>query len=124
MRPTPQETAAGSEVMMPPRDSQFHQPLEYHLWMSELLLPRANTSSRPGPHEATPGPEVSWPPSVSVRTQVSPTALSATPCGLPAPLLLIVSDPVRDPAAAGLKVTLIVQLASGARLVPQLFTWL
>src|SRR6266513_3651261 len=113
MRPLPQETAAGSEVMSPPRDSQL-----YHLWISELSVPRENRSSRPTPHEETPGPEVSWPPSVSMRTQVSPTPLRATDCGLPAPLLLIVSDPVREPVAVGRNVTLIEQLASGVRLAP------
>jgi hypothetical protein len=36
-------------------------------------------------------------------------------------LLVTVTEPVRDPAAVGVNVTLIVQLAPTARLVPQLF---
>jgi hypothetical protein len=41
--------------------------------------------------------------------------------GLFVALLKIVTEPVRPPAAVGVNVTLIVQLALTARLVPQLF---
>src|SRR5437764_349698 len=140
-RPGPHEATLGAVANWPPTLSQLnHPPASYQRCHIALSRPRATITIRPllhdpaagwraipppsGPHEATPGPEVSWPPSVSVRTQVSPTPVNATVCGLPAPFVVIVDEPVRDPVAVGRNVTLIVQLASGARLVPQLFAWL
>src|SRR5262249_25178811 len=49
-----------------------------------------------------------------------PKPVSETDCGLPTALSVNVSAPLRVPVAVGLKVTLIVQEASGARPVPQL----
>ena len=46
--------------------------------------------------------------------------VSATECGLPAALSVIVAAPVRLPAAVGLNVTLIEQLPPAATLEPQL----
>jgi hypothetical protein len=46
-----------------------------------------------------------------------------TDCGLPAASSVIVTAADRDPVAAGLKVTLIVQLALTATELPQLFVW-
>jgi len=46
--------------------------------------------------------------------------LSATCCGLPLALSLILSAPVRLPEAVGVKVRLMVQLALTARLAGQL----
>src|SRR5438132_2869264 len=124
IRSVPQETATGSEASTPPSDSQLHQALWlYHLWISELLGPRAKMSSRPGPQEEAPGPEVMVPPSDSLRIHASPAPLSGTVCGLPLPLLLMVRVPVLGPIADGRKVTLMVQLASGARLLPQVLAW-
>ena len=47
-----------------------------------------------------------------------------TACGLPPPLLLIISDAVRLPVAPGVKITLIVQLAPAPKLVPQVLVLL
>ena len=46
-----------------------------------------------------------------------------TVCGLPTPLSVTVMLPLREPTAVGVKVTLIVQIAPPARLVPQLLVW-
>ena len=53
-----------------------------------------------------------------------PVPVRLTVCGLPAALSVIDSVPVRVPLCVGLKVTLMVQLASAARLEPQVFVWL
>ena len=50
---------------------------------------------------------------------VVPTPLRITFCGLPAPLSVTLSDALRAPVAAGVKVTLIVQLAPAANEFPQ-----
>jgi hypothetical protein len=50
----------------------------------------------------------------------APVPVSATVCGLPAALSVMVSVPLRTPGAVGVNVTLIVQLAVGATEVPQL----
>jgi len=47
--------------------------------------------------------------------------VSPTDCGLLVALSVIVKVPVRAPAAAGVKVTLIVQLAPALTLLPQVF---
>src|SRR5438094_3693979 len=52
-----------------------------------------------------------------------PAPLSATVCGLPEALSLTASVADRAPRALGVKVTLIVQLAPAATLVPQSFVW-
>jgi hypothetical protein len=62
MRSAPQETAAGSEVRTPPRDSQPLQPPLNHLCHNALSVPRTNTSRRPDDHEHALGPDVSTPP--------------------------------------------------------------
>jgi hypothetical protein len=53
-----------------------------------------------------------------------PVPVTLTVCGLPAALSVIDNVPVRVPLCVGLKVTLMVQLASAARLEPQVFAWL
>jgi len=53
-----------------------------------------------------------------------PVPVRLTVCGLPAALSVIDNVPVRVPLCVGLKVTLMVQLASAARLGPQVFVWL
>ena len=52
---------------------------------------------------------------------VTPVPLSVTLCGLPVALSAIESVPVREPVVVGLNVTLTVQFAPAAKLVPQLF---
>ncbi len=49
---------------------------------------------------------------------VTPIPLRATLWGLPTPVYLTLSKAVLDPAALGLNLTLIVQLAAAARVVP------
>ena len=46
-----------------------------------------------------------------------------TACGLPMALSVMLIDALRPPAAAGLKVTLMTQLAPAATLDPQLLVW-
>ena len=53
-----------------------------------------------------------------------PVPVRLTVCGLPAALSVIDNVPVRGPLCVGLKVTLMVQFASAARLEPQVFVWL
>ena len=53
-----------------------------------------------------------------------PVPVRLTFCGLPAALSVIDNVPVRVALCVGLKVTLMVQLASAARLEPQVFVWL
>ena len=53
----------------------------------------------------------------------TPVPDSGTVVGLPGALLGTLRTPLRAPAAVGRKVTLMVQLAPAARLVPQLFVW-
>jgi hypothetical protein len=50
-----------------------------------------------------------------------PVPVNVMVCGLVGSASLMVTAAVRLPIAVGLKVTLIVQLAPAARLVPQLF---
>jgi hypothetical protein len=52
---------------------------------------------------------------------VVPTPLSATFCGLPVALSLMLRAAVRVPEAAGLNVTLMLQLAPSANEVPQVW---
>jgi hypothetical protein len=52
-----------------------------------------------------------------------PKPLSVTTCGLPPPLSTTFSVAFRDPFACGVKVTLMVQVAPGATLVPQVLVW-
>src|SRR5215472_13776492 len=49
---------------------------------------------------------------------MTPKPLMGTVCGLPRPLSVIVIDAVRDSSRLGVKVTLMVQCAFGARLEP------
>ncbi len=60
------------------------------------------------------------------RLTTGPVAVpaSATVCGLPLALSVMVRVPVRAPSAVGLNVTVIVQLAPAATLAPQVFAWL
>ena len=53
----------------------------------------------------------------------APVPVKLTVCGLPLALSVMVRVPVRVPAAVGVKVTLMVQVALTARLVPQLLAW-
>jgi hypothetical protein len=53
-----------------------------------------------------------------------PVPVRLTVCGLPAALSVIDNVPFRVALSVGLKVTLMVQLASAARLEPQVFVWL
>jgi hypothetical protein len=50
-----------------------------------------------------------------------PVPVKLTVCGLPLALSVMVTAPVRDPAAVGVKVTLIVQFEPAATLVVQVF---
>lgn len=50
---------------------------------------------------------------------VVPSPLNGTVCGLPVALSVILTDALRVPLAAGLNVTLIVQLALAANELPQ-----
>jgi hypothetical protein len=59
----------------------------------------------------------------AVGVAASPAPLNATICGELLALSVIVSVPVRLPAAVGVKVTEMVQPALAATLVPQLFVW-
>ena len=52
---------------------------------------------------------------------LAPVPARATDCGLPVALSVKVSVALKDPLAAGVKVTLILQLAPAATLDPQLF---
>jgi len=54
-----------------------------------------------------------------VKAGAIPVPLSATVCGLPAALSVILTDAVRLPVAEGVKVKLTVQLALGATELPQ-----
>jgi hypothetical protein len=58
---------------------------------------------------------------VTLTEDVAPVPERFNVCGLPAASSAIVSVAVRAPVAAGVKVTLMVQLALGARLAPQVF---
>jgi len=51
----------------------------------------------------------------------TPVPVKLTVCGLPLALSVMVSDALRDPAAVGVNVALIVQLAPAPTLLPQLF---
>jgi hypothetical protein len=53
-----------------------------------------------------------------------PVPLKATVCGLPLALSAMETEAVRVPAAVGLNVTLIVQLALAAIPVPHVLVWL
>ena len=55
---------------------------------------------------------------------VVPVPVRATVCGLPVALSVTVIAPVRAPAAVGVKITEIVQLAAGATDAPQVLVWL
>jgi hypothetical protein len=66
-----------------------------------------------------------WLPNVSLVSDketlgTAPVPLRETRCGLPDPLLVMVKVPVRKPAAAGVKVTVIMQLAPAASVAAQL----
>jgi hypothetical protein len=61
---------------------------------------------------------------VGLNSTTVPVPVRFTVCGLPAALSVIDNVPVRVPLCVGLKVTLMVQLASAARLEPQVFVWL
>src|SRR5207245_7501265 len=58
---------------------------------------------------------------LTVAGVTAPVPDSATDCGLPVALSVIVTAPTRLPAAVGVKVTLIVQLAPPATLDPHVF---
>jgi len=61
---------------------------------------------------------------VAFGPEATPVPLKATDCGLTGALSAIDNIPVRVPICVGLKVTLIVQPARGARLKPQVWVWL
>ncbi len=61
---------------------------------------------------------------VAFGPETTPVPLKATDGGLPGALSAIDNVPVRVPICVGLNVTLIVQLARGATLEPQLCVWL
>jgi hypothetical protein len=58
-----------------------------------------------------------------LTTGAVPVPLRATVCGLPTALSLILSVAVRVPVAVGRKVTLIVQLAPAAKVLPHVCVW-
>jgi hypothetical protein len=62
-------------------------------------------------------------PDGAVKVKSSPVPVSATLCGLPTALSVMVRAPVLVPPAVGLKVTLRVQLLPAATLAPQVFVW-
>src|SRR5437660_12620838 len=62
-------------------------------------------------------------PMLGVIWKSSATPDKATLSGLSAALYVIVSVPVRFPPAAGANVTLMVQLAPAATLLPQVLVW-
>jgi hypothetical protein len=67
-----------------------------------------------------------WPPNArlageSIAIGAVPVPVSETVCGLPEALSVTVTEPDRVPMVAGVKVTLIVQVAPTASVVPQLF---
>jgi hypothetical protein len=71
-----------------------------------------------------------WLPNVRLPGETPATEAVATPvpvkltvCELPLALSVIVKVPVRVPAAVGVKVTLIVQLAPALTLLPQVLVW-
>ena len=59
------------------------------------------------------------PPVAAAREKSVALPVRATLCGLPIALSVIVSEPVRLPLVVGAKVTLKVQLAAGATVLPQ-----
>ena len=61
---------------------------------------------------------------VAFGPETSPVPLKPIGCGLPAALSVMVTEAVRGPLWAGLKVTVMVQLAPSARPVPQVLVWL
>src|ERR1700736_5213450 len=61
---------------------------------------------------------------VAFGPETTPVPLKAIFCGLPDALSAIVTEAVRGPICAGLKVTLIGQCAPGGRLEPQEWVWL
>jgi hypothetical protein len=61
---------------------------------------------------------------VAFGPEITPVPLNATDCGLPPALSVIDNAPVRVPICVGLKVTLRVQFARGARLEPQVWVWM
>ena len=58
-------------------------------------------------------------PGGAVKVKSSPVPVSATVCGLPTALSVMVTAPFLVPVAVGLKVTLRVQFALAATLEPQ-----
>jgi hypothetical protein len=56
-----------------------------------------------------------------VTVDATPVPVKATVCGLPLALSFMVSVPLLVPVAVGVKVTLIVQFVSPAKVVPQVF---
>jgi hypothetical protein len=61
--------------------------------------------------------------SVAVVLELVPVPERVTDWGLPVALSVRATAPVNVPAAAGVKVRLIVQLAPAATLVPQVLVW-
>jgi hypothetical protein len=59
-----------------------------------------------------------------MRGAATPVPVNETICGLPLALSVTEMEPVRDPAAVGVKVTEIVQVPAAATEVPQVFAWL
>jgi hypothetical protein len=94
----------------------------------------------PAPFQFTVAPETKFVP-VTVRVKAPPPAVaelglrlvmvgSATPvpvrlavCGLPVALSVMVTEAVRAPEDAGVKVTSMVQLAPAAKVAPQVLVW-
>jgi len=60
---------------------------------------------------------------VTETAKSAPLPPKLTTCGLPAALSVMITEPVLLPAAAGVKVTLMVQLAPTAKLAPQVLSW-
>jgi hypothetical protein len=58
-----------------------------------------------------------------LATGAVPVPLRLAVRGLPTPLSVTVTVPLRDPVVVGLKVTVIGQLAPAARVVPQVLVW-
>ena len=75
-----QEQHGGSEVRTPPRLSQPLHPFSNHLCQSALSVPRTKTSTRPSPHAAAAGDEVSTPPGSPNRSTRSRTTCARGRC--------------------------------------------